>query len=281
MILKDKNIILTGAGRGIGRAIAEKLAVEGATIALLARSANELSETLALISPVSPSSFFLPVDLTSKSEFFSVFRKISSRFSWINVLINNAGIQSPIGLFHQNDFNLWRKNIEVNLFGTANLCHLVLPQMVSQQKGKIINMSGGGATGTRPNFSAYAVAKTAVVRLTENLADEYRSFNIDVNAVSPGAVNTKMLDEVIAANDKAGKELSEALKRQSAGGTDPAIAASLIAFLASDASDGITGKLISAPWDPWESEEFRDTLKKDKDLATLRRIDNKYFFEKS
>jgi len=281
MILKDKNIILTGAGRGIGRAIAEKLALEGATIALLARSANELSETLALISPVSPSSFFLPVDLASKSEIVSAFRKISSRFSRIDVLINNAGIQSPIGLFHQNDFSLWRKNIEVNLFGTANLCHLVLPQMVSQQKGKIINMSGGGSTGTRPNFSAYAVAKTAVVRLTENLADEYRSFNIDVNAVSPGAVNTQMLDEVIAANDKAGKELSEALKRQSAGGTDPAIAASLIAFLASDASDGITGKLISAPWDPWESEEFRDTLKKDKDLATLRRIDNKYFFEKS
>jgi len=281
MILKDKNIILTGAGRGIGRAIAEKLAVEGATIALLARSANELSETLALISPVSPSSFFLPVDLTSKSEFFSVFRKISSRFSWINVLINNAGIQSPIGLFHQNDFNLWRKNIEVNLFGTANLCHLVLPQMVSQQKGKIINMSGGGATGTRPNFSAYAVAKTAVVRLTENLADEYRSFNIDVNAVSPGAVNTKMLDEVIAANDKAGKELSEALKRQSAGGTDPAITASLIAFLSSDSSNGITGKLISAPWDPWQTNEFQANLQIDKDLATLRRIDNKHFIKKS
>jgi len=281
MILKDKNIILTGAGRGIGRAIAEKLAVEGATIALLARSANELSETLALISPVSPSSFFLPVDLTSKSEFFSVFRKISSRFSWINVLINNAGIQSPIGLFHQNDFNLWRKNIEVNLFGTANLCHLVLPQMVSQQKGKIINMSGGGATGTRPNFSAYAVAKTAVVRLTENLADEYRSFNIDVNAVSPGAVNTQMLDEVIAANDKAGKELSEALKRQSAGGTDPAITASLIAFLSSDSSNGITVKFISAPWDPWQTNEFQANLQIDKDLATLRRIDNKHFIKKS
>lgn len=281
MLLKDKVIILTGAGRGIGQSIALKCAKESAIIVLLSRTLSELNNTLHIIQPYSPTSIALPVDVSSPSELLNCFNELRERFSRIDVLINNAGIQSPIGLFHQNDFNLWMKNIEVNLFGTANLCHLVLPQMVSQQKGKIINMSGGGATGTRPNFSAYAVAKTAVVRLTENLADEYRSFNIDVNAVSPGAVNTKMLDEVIEANDLAGKELSEALKRQSSGGTDPSIAASLIAFLASDTSDGITGKLISAPWDAWDSDQFCENLRKDKDLATLRRVDNKYFYKKS
>jgi 3-oxoacyl-[acyl-carrier protein] reductase len=281
MSLKDKIIILTGGGRGIGQCVALKCAKEGATIVLLSRTMSELQNSLNYIQPFSPTSIANKVDVSVPAELSNCYHELRERFSRIDVLINNAGVQAPIGLFHQNDFNLWTKNIEINLFGTANLCHLVLPQMILQGKGKIINMSGGGATGTRPNFSAYAVAKTAVVRLTENLADEYRSFNIDVNAVSPGAVNTKMLDEVIASNDLAGKEFSEALKRQSSGGTDPSIAASLIAFLASDASDGITGKLISAPWDPWENDQFCENLRNDKDLATLRRIDNKYYFKKS
>jgi len=102
-------------------------------------------------------------------------------------------------------------------------------------------------------------------------------WNIDVNAISPGAVNTKMLDEVISASQKSGKELSEALKRKEQGGTDLSIPANLVAFLASDASDGITGRLISAPWDPWAKKEFIDSLRLVEDICTLRRIDNKFF----
>ena len=280
MLLKGKNIILTGAGRGIGQAIALKCAGEGASLALLSRTLTELEETLQLIKSFSPGSESFPVDISDSSGLGECFNHINNHFNGIDVLINNAGIQHPIGLFHQNDFILWKKNIEVNLFGTANLIHLVLPGMVSKHKGKIINMSGGGATGPRPNFSAYAVAKTAIVRLTENLAEEYKDSGIDINALAPGAVNTKMLDEVLSARENAGKEFCEAEKRREKGGTDPESAANLVVFLASELSDGITGKLISAPWDPWVDSKFQEELRNQADLGTLRRIDNKYFFKK-
>jgi len=281
MRLDGKNIILTGGGRGIGRSVACRLAELGGTIALISRSGQELSETLDLVSKYSSGSFYTVCDVSSGDSISEAFKVIKTRMNAIHVLVNNAGIQGPIGRFHENDLAAWETNIRTNLLGPVILIHHVLPLMMGQKTGKIINMSGGGATGTRPNFSAYAVSKTALVRFTENLADEYREFNIDVNSVSPGAVNTRMLDEVITAADKAGNEFRDALRRQSAGGTDPAVAAELIAFLASDASDGISGKLISAPWDPWKTDEFRECLKSDKNLATLRRIDNKYFKEKS
>jgi NAD(P)-dependent dehydrogenase (short-subunit alcohol dehydrogenase family) len=150
--------------------------------------------------------------------------------------------------------------------------------MKARGGGKIVNFSGGGATGSRPHFSAYACAKTAIVRLTEVLADEVREFHIDVNAIAPGAVNTAMLDELLGAGEMAGsKERSEATKRKEAGGTPPEVPAGLVAFLASDESDGITGKLISAPWDPWNDKGFQEALRANQDLATLRRIDDKYF----
>jgi len=281
MNLLGKNIILTGAGRGIGRAIALEIARQGGALALISRSEQELQETLNLIHVVSPASFFIVADMSKRESVHNAFLFIKKRLDIIDVLINNAGIQGPIGLFHENNLDDWEMNLRTNLLGPVVLTHAVLPLMMAQKMGKIINMSGGGATGTRPNFSAYAVAKTAIVRFTENLADEYREFNIDINAVAPGAVNTKMLAEVICSDKKAGKELAEAIKRQSAGGTDPEIPARLISFLASDASNGITGKLISAPWDPWQTEEYCQNLRNDRNLGTLRRIDNKYFIEKS
>ena len=281
MLLKNKNVILTGAGRGIGQVIARKFATEGATLALLSRTKEELEETLELIKSDSPSSIIVPVDISDEAQVKKVISLIKSRFKAIDVLINNAGIQHQIGKFHENDFLVWKQNIVINLFGTALLTHLVLPEMIKNKKGKIINMSGGGSTSPRPNFSAYAVSKTAIVRFTETLAEEYRENNIDINAVAPGAINTQMLEEVIAADIFAGQELSDAMKRKNNGGNDPNVAASLFAFLASDLSVGITGKLISAPWDPWEEHEFQQELKTKKDLGTLRRIDNKTFFEKT
>ncbi|MDP1623934.1 MAG: SDR family oxidoreductase [Bacteroidales bacterium] len=280
MLLKDKHVILTGAGRGIGRAIACRLAEEGAQIALLSRTESELAETFEMISKTSPESFYFPVDLDDETAAEETFGRIVSRFSSVDILVNNAGIQPPIGSFHQNDFESWKKNIRVNLFASAFLSHLVIKVMIPQRKGKIINMSGGGSTGPRPNFSAYAVSKTAMVRFTENLAAELREFNIDVNAISPGAVNTRMLEEVLDAGHDAGSEWQDAMKRSETGGTEPSVAAGLIAFLASSLSDGITGKLISAPWDPWTETSFREELRMNKDLATLRRIDNKYYFQK-
>lgn len=280
MLLKNKNVILTGAGRGIGRVLAQQFAEEGASIALLSRTQRELEQTLSLIKRRSPGSFICPVDISIRTEVEEAFLQIRNRFPSIDVLVNNAGVQRPIGKFHENEIQLWIDNIGINLFGTLYLTHLVLPEMISRKKGKIIIMSGGGSTGPRPNFSAYAVAKTALVRFTENLASEYKEEGIDINAVAPGAINTGMLEEVLESETLSGSEYADALKRKKLGGNDPKVAAALITFLASELSDGITGKLLSAPWDPWREQAFRERLKTDKDLGTLRRIDDKYFIAK-
>ena len=277
MTLKGKNALVTGAGRGIGRAIALRCASEGAKVVLLARTASELNETSDQISGLGGESYAVVCDISSAKSVNDAVSFARKKCGLIDVLVNNAGVQPPMGPFAGVNIDEWKKNVKINLFGTLHCVQAVLPEMMQRKKGKIINLSGGGSTSPRPNFSAYAVSKTAIVRFTETLAVELREFNIDANAVSPGAVNTKMLDEVLLAGHLAGKEASDAEKRKRSGGDDPEVAAELVCFLASEASDGITGKLISARWDPWREESFRSRLKSDKDFATLRRIDDKYF----
>ncbi|HZL36384.1 MAG TPA: SDR family oxidoreductase, partial [Tepidisphaeraceae bacterium] len=139
--------------------------------------------------------------------------------------------------------------------------------------GRIVNISGGGATSPRPDFSAYAASKCALVRFTETLALEVRADKIMVNAVSPGAMNTRMLDELLAAGpDAAPREFESALKRNREGGDSPERAAGLVALLCSSLSNGITGKLISAPWDDWEHLPQRAAELVNSDVYTLRRV---------
>ena len=280
MILENKNIILTGAGRGIGREVAIKLSSEGANLALISRTESELVDTINTLKLKNTNTFYLTLDISDERQVEKSFHQVIERMQRIDCIINNAGVQSPIGPFHKVSLKDWKKNFDINLFGTANCIYAVINKMIEQNRGKIINMSGGGSTSARPNFSAYGISKTAIVRFTETLAEELRNYKIDVNAISPGAINTKMLDEVIISNENAGDEYLEAINRKEKGGNDPKFATELIAYLCSDLSDGITGKLISAPWDSWKGNDFQELLKNDKDIATLRRIDNKTFFKK-
>jgi len=279
-MVKDKNVILTGAGGGIGKVITRHFLNAGDHLILIDISEENLRQLKKSLNNNNGEIDYYVADISSEDDVQSMFEKIKKKYDRIDVLINNAGIQKPIGPFKKNNLKLWKKNVEVNLIGAVNMTHSVLPSMIRYRKGKIINLSGGGSTSPRQNFSAYAVAKTGIVRFTEILALELSEYNIDVNAISPGSINTKMLDEVIESKEFAGKEFKDALKRKSQGGNNPEIAASLISYLASDDSDGITGKLISAIWDPWNTKEFQDLCKSDRDFATLRRIDNKYFYSK-
>lgn len=282
MLLKNKVAIVTGAGRGIGQRIALKFAQEGAKVVVASLLEAEIKDTVEKIKGLEGNALGIKVDVSNPKEVKRMVKNTLQRFGKIDILVNNAGIQGPIGPLEKNNSKDWLKTIEVNLFGTFLCAKEVLPYLRRQKRGKIINFSGGGATSSRPNFSAYAVSKTAIVRLTEILTDELKEYSIQVNAIAPGAVNTKMVEEVLRAGKGAGKKaISEAKKQLKSGGTPPERVAELVLFLASNKSDGLSGKLISAVWDDWKEwdKEKINNIMKSSDY-TLRRIDNKYFQER-
>jgi len=164
--------------------------------------------------------------------------------------------------------------IEINLLGSVFLCRAILPHFKTHHYGKILQLSGGGATNPMPRISAYAASKAAIVRFVETLAEEVRHEHVDVNALAPGALNTRLLEEILTEGpERVGTEFYErALKQKAGGGVPLERGAALAAFLGSAESDGITGKLLSAVWDPWEAlpahlKDLRET-----DVFTLRRI---------
>lgn len=274
LILSGRIALVTGAGRGIGRAISLALARAGADLILLARTANELDETAAQVQALGRRALPILADVSQRDDVRGAVTRGLERFGKIDILVNNAGIQPPIGPLVANDPETWTRAVAVNLFGPFHCSQAVLPGMIARRYGKIINLSGGGATAPRPNFSAYAASKAAVIRLTETLAEEVRPYNIQVNAIAPGAVNTRMLAEVLVAGGAAGDELIAAQRRQVQGGTPPELAAALVVFLASAASDGLTGKLISAPHDDWQHwDAGRIAELAESPWYTLRRLD--------
>jgi len=271
MKLNGKVAVITGGSGGIGRVIAEVFLREGAYVVVVDRNKEGIRSAVKKIGGGIDG---VVADVADYASITKTIARIAKKYHHIDVLINCAGIQAPIGTFMQNDMKEWERNIGVNLFGTVHACKAVLPFMARKKSGAIINFSGGGATGSRPHFSAYAAAKTAVVRFTEILSDELAPYGIRVNAVAPGAVNTAMLEEVLRVGAHAGeKELSDARKRKKEGGTPPELVASLAVFLASDDSNGLTGRLVSAPWDDWKHWDDK-TIKKltETDKLKLRRV---------
>jgi len=191
----------------------------------------------------------------------------------LQALVLNAGIYGPMGAVESVSLDEWRRAMDVNLYGVLLPCRALIPHFKKAGRGKIIVLSGGGATSPMPNISAYAASKAAVVRLMETVAEELRPYQVDVNAIAPGALATRLVDEVLAAGpDKVGQAFYEKNQQWKATGATPlSLGASTAVYLASAQSDGITGKLISVQWDPWERlHEFKNDL--NGDIYTLRRI---------
>jgi 3-oxoacyl-[acyl-carrier protein] reductase len=195
-------------------------------------------------------------------------------FPRLHALVNNAGIYGPMGPIDEVDWEEWVRAIEINLYGSVLTCRAFLPHFKANRYGKIIQLSGGGATNPLPLITAYAASKAAVVRFAESLALEVLDHHIDVNSIAPGPLNTRLLDEILAAGpEKVGRSFYErSLQQKETGGAPLENGAQLAVFLASAASDGITGKLFSAVWDPWETiaDRIKDLQKTD--VYTLRRI---------
>jgi NAD(P)-dependent dehydrogenase (short-subunit alcohol dehydrogenase family) len=273
MKLQGKVALVTGGGRGIGQAIALAFAQEGAKVVVASRTASELNETVAQIKTLGGEGFASPIDVCNYVDVQTLVNSVIERYSKIDILVNCAGMFGPIGPLIKNDMDQWIETINVNLLGTVLLCKTVLPHMIRQYSGKIINLSGGGAANPHPCFSAYATSKAAVVRFTETISEELKDYDIQVNAIAPGGIATRLQDEVIAAGELAGKEaLANAQKIKATGGTSLEKPAALAVFLASEESGGLTGKLISAVWDDWQSIGDRIPEIVSSDIYTLRRV---------
>jgi len=277
MILQGKRILITGASEGLGYAVAERCLVEGASVAICARSPERIERAgagLRASAGAGQSVFATVADVSNPQQVKALVANAARELGGLDGLVNNAGIYGPKGLIEEVDWAEWARAIEINLMGTVLPCREVLPLFRSRGSGKIVNLSGGGATAPLPRISAYAASKAAVVRFTETLAEELRGTSIDANAVAPGALNTRLLDEVLAAGpDKVGKNFYDrALKQKADGGAGLEKGAALCAFLLSAASDGITGRLLSAVWDPWADLPARRAELAESDIYTLRRI---------
>ena len=270
--MPDFKVLITGASRGLGRAIAREFWNRGASLALVARDRAALEELAASLPPFAArSAEIIPADLSDPDAPASIVEQLRRKWEHLDALINNAAITGPVGPVWDNEWRHWRETIQVNLLAPVALCRLCIPWM--RRGGAVVNLSGGGATGPRPNFSAYGTAKAALVRFTETLAQETAERGIRVNAIAPGAMNTEMLEAVLRAGaGQAGPEYARALAQKEKGGQPPEKAAALAWFLASQAGEGITGRLISAVWDPWENLPAHAGELRASDIYTLRRI---------
>jgi NAD(P)-dependent dehydrogenase (short-subunit alcohol dehydrogenase family) len=275
MKLAGKRAVITGASQGLGQSIATLFANEGADVLVCARSAGDLKLAEERIRAEARGKVAAKVaSIASEADVRALVEEAEQKLGGLDVLVCNAGIYGPKGPIDELDWASWVEAIQINLLGTVLCCRLFLPLLKKSPHGKIILLSGGGATKPLPFLSAYAASKAGVVRFGETLAGELADFGIDVNSVAPGALNTRMLQEVLDAGpEKVGAAFYRAsIEQREKGGTPLDAGASLCLYLASDESNGITGKLISAAWDPWrEFAEHRQDLAKT-DIYTLRRI---------
>lgn len=274
MKLKGRTALITGASQGLGAEIAAHFAAEGAALMLCARDEAAVKTVAGRLAGLHGTRVeALGCDVSEPAAVDALVTQTVRRLGPLDVLVNNAGVYGPMGALEEVDWQDWVQAININLMGTVYPCRAVIPGMKARGKGKIINLSGGGATSPLPGISAYAASKAASVRFTETLALEVKPFGIDVNAVAPGALATRMMDQLLETKPKVAGEafLTRMQKLKDSGGTPLSVGARCCLWLASDASDGITGKLVAAQWDPYEAFPAH-AAELESDIYTLRRI---------
>jgi NAD(P)-dependent dehydrogenase (short-subunit alcohol dehydrogenase family) len=229
--LKDKVILLTGGGRGIGRAVALACAREGARLALCARTATELEKTVAEIRACKAECEGWPCDVSLEEPVQELIAKVRQEFGRIDVLVNNAGVMTRPSPAWELDIKKWDYTMAVNLRGLFLVTRAVLPLMIQQKGGSIINLASAIGRMAYPNFIAYATSKWGLEGFTQALAAELRPQHIRVNSVDPGTVATKLTGFM---------------------GSRPEAVTDVFVYLASDDSKAVTGRMLSASG--WKSE---------------------------
>ena len=267
--LTNAGVLVTGAGRGIGKRLAIGFAAAGNRVALLARSKAELDLAHLEIEHAGGNALRIRADVTDYEQVNAAVDRMRVQYGEVNVLICAAAIPGPIGPFVEQAPKAWADTIHTNLIGVMNACKAVLPHMIARREGKIIVLSGPGATMARPNFSAYAASKAALVGLVETISEEIREHNVQINCMAPGGTYTHMTDEILRAGERAGwRETEEALQVRQTGGVAPEKQIQLALFLASQQSNHISGKLIhvSDDWRKLRSDNIHP------EAFTLRRL---------
>lgn len=275
--LRGRRVLVTGAGGGIGRALVPVLARAGATLVVVGRRIEALEEVTAGLE--GGPHLALPFDVSDPDAWDRARHRIAPDGA-LHGVVAAAAVLTPVGPVGTWDTAEFRRTLDVNVMGSLLTVTSNLEALRAAGGASVVMFSGGGATAPLPRFDAYAASKAAVVRLAENLAVELAPVDVRVNSVAPGFVVTPMHEATIAAGPElAGSEYWERTRRavEDGGGDSPADAAELTSFLLSGSSAGITGKLISARWDPWRDEAFRARLRTEDSLATLRRIDDQFF----
>lgn len=270
--LEGRVALITGGGRGIGRAIALACAANGARLALAARTAAELEETARLVQVAHGAEAITVVaDVAVREQVDQAVDRTLAHYGGIDVLVNNAGNIGPVNTVWNSDPEDWAHTIAIHLTGVFYGCRAVLPFMLKRGRGRIVNMSGVGG----PNTSAYDAAKTAIVNLTENLALELKDTSITVNAISPGSINTRMWEETrdlsLAIGDMATYE--RGVQVTSGQGASIERAAELAVFLGSDDCGRLSGRLIRAFADRFEEFPARVDEIMASEAYQLRRVD--------
>ena len=267
--LTDQAVLITGAGRGIGKRLAIGFAAEGARVGLLARSQAELDLAKLEIEHAGGTALRIRSDVRDYEQMCAAVERMRAVFGGVHVLIAAAAVQGPIGPLTDVKPRAWAETIETNLMGVMHACRAVLPPMIDHRRGKIIVIGGGGAASARPRFSAYAASKAAVVRFVETVAEEVRDYNIQLNCMAPGGTYTHMTDEILHSGERAGaREIEEAEDVRLTGGMHPEKQIHLALFLASERSNHISGKLIHVN-DDWKRLE-RENM--NPEAFTLRRF---------
>jgi 3-oxoacyl-[acyl-carrier protein] reductase len=224
MQLKNQVCLITGAGRGIGKAVAAAYAREGAKLALCARSGTELQQTVAELCALGADCGGWTCDVSLEDSVREFVGNVLQRYHRVDVLVNNAGVMTrPVPMI-ELDVRKWDYTIAVNLRGPFLMSRAVVPLMMKQKSGSVINVSSMIGRGAYANFTAYAAAKWGLEGFTVTLAAETRSSNIRVNSVDPGYVATKLTGY---------------------NGSKPESVTDVFVYLASDQSKDVTGKMLS------------------------------------
>ncbi len=245
MKLKGKVAIVTGAGRGLGRASAIEMAKEGASVVVLSRTLSEIKDTSKEIESIGGKSIYIKADVSKDGDIKNVVDKTMSDFGRIDILMNNAAVIGPVKHIQEIEKEDWDNVININLKGIILFSKAVVTHMISQKSGKIINVTSGLGVMVMPFFSAYSITKAGLIHFTKILAEELKSYNIQVNGLDPGVMNTRMQDDMRNLGPEVlGEEIyREFLNLKERGYLQrPEKIARLAVFLSSSESDSITGK---------------------------------------